>query len=135
MAHKLKSFWIKKLLIVHCKISAQEFYLTVYLFMYRINYTVMKGSPYMEYFENMANAEDELYKKWKVMKQQWFFFSSSMINNNNKALLSKYQSGFLRLCMNFSYRKLPWTAPLIRRDTAYGTILLESNTHTFWRWM
>ncbi len=31
----------------------------------RINYTVMGGSPYMEYFVNMAGAEDELYKKWK----------------------------------------------------------------------
>ena len=31
----------------------------------RINYTVVAGSPYMEYFKNMAGAEDELYKKWK----------------------------------------------------------------------
>ena len=31
----------------------------------RINYTVVEGSPYMEYFQNMAGAEDELYKKWK----------------------------------------------------------------------
>ena len=31
----------------------------------KINYTVVEGSPYMEYFVNMAGAEDELYKKWK----------------------------------------------------------------------
>lgn len=31
----------------------------------KINYTVVSNSPYMEYFENMAGAEDELYKKWK----------------------------------------------------------------------
>lgn len=31
----------------------------------RINYTVVANSPYMEYFVNMASAEDELYRKWK----------------------------------------------------------------------
>ena len=31
----------------------------------KINYTVVANSPYMEYFQNMAGAEDELYKKWK----------------------------------------------------------------------
>lgn len=31
----------------------------------KINYTVVGGSPYLEYFQNMAGAEDELYKKWK----------------------------------------------------------------------
>ena len=31
----------------------------------KINYTVMKDSPYLEYFENMANAEEALYSKWK----------------------------------------------------------------------
>ncbi len=34
----------------------------------RINYSVVADSPYMEYFVNMAGAEDELYKKWKVCK-------------------------------------------------------------------
>ena len=33
----------------------------------KINYTVMKDSPYLEYFENMANAEEALYSKWKEM--------------------------------------------------------------------
>ena len=31
----------------------------------RINYTVVKGSPYHQYFKNMAGAEYELYQKWK----------------------------------------------------------------------
>ena len=31
----------------------------------KINYTTVADSPYLEYFENMAGAEDELYKKWK----------------------------------------------------------------------
>ena len=31
----------------------------------RINYTVVANSPYMEYFKNMAGAEEELYRKWK----------------------------------------------------------------------
>ena len=31
----------------------------------RINYSVVANSPYMEYFKNMAGAEEELYKKWK----------------------------------------------------------------------
>ena len=31
----------------------------------RINYTVVKDTVYYDYFENMANAEEELYQKWK----------------------------------------------------------------------
>ena len=31
----------------------------------RINYTTTNNSPYLEYFKNMAGAEDELYRKWK----------------------------------------------------------------------
>ncbi len=31
----------------------------------KINYTVVSESPYFEYFENMASAEEELYKVWK----------------------------------------------------------------------
>ena len=31
----------------------------------KINYSVVADSPYMEYFQNMAGAEEELYKKWK----------------------------------------------------------------------
>jgi len=31
----------------------------------KINYTVLKDSPYMEYFKNMANAEEDLYRVWK----------------------------------------------------------------------
>ncbi len=33
----------------------------------KINYTVVEGSPYYEYFNNMASAEEDLYKKWKDM--------------------------------------------------------------------
>ena len=33
----------------------------------KINYTVVDGSPYYEYFKNMASAEEDLYKKWKDM--------------------------------------------------------------------
>ena len=33
----------------------------------KINYTVVEGSPYYEYFKNMASAEEDLYKKWKDM--------------------------------------------------------------------
>ena len=33
----------------------------------RINYTVVKDSPYYEYFKNMANAEEDLYNVWKKM--------------------------------------------------------------------
>ena len=33
----------------------------------KINYTVVKDSPYYEYFKNMASAEEDLYKKWKDM--------------------------------------------------------------------
>ena len=33
----------------------------------KINYTVVEGSPYYEYFKNMAGAEEDLYKKWKDM--------------------------------------------------------------------
>lgn len=33
----------------------------------KINYTVVEGSPYYEYFKNMASAEEELYNKWKDM--------------------------------------------------------------------
>jgi ionotropic glutamate receptor len=31
----------------------------------RINYSAVADSPYMEYFKNMAGAEEELYRKWK----------------------------------------------------------------------
>ncbi len=31
----------------------------------KINYTVVKDSPYFEYFKNMAGAEEELYRVWK----------------------------------------------------------------------
>lgn len=31
----------------------------------KINYTTTANSPYLQYFENMAGAEDELYRKWK----------------------------------------------------------------------
>ena len=31
----------------------------------RINYTTVSDSPYLEYFKNMAGAEEELYRKWK----------------------------------------------------------------------
>jgi len=31
----------------------------------KINYTVVRDSPYMEYFQNMANAEEDLYRVWK----------------------------------------------------------------------
>ena len=31
----------------------------------KINYTVVKGSPYYEYFQNMASAEEDLYRVWK----------------------------------------------------------------------
>ncbi len=31
----------------------------------RIRYTTTANSPYLEYFKNMAGAEDELYRKWK----------------------------------------------------------------------
>jgi ionotropic glutamate receptor len=33
----------------------------------RINYTVTAGTSYMEYFVNMAGAEEELYNKWKEL--------------------------------------------------------------------
>ena len=33
----------------------------------RINYTTVKDTVYFEYFENMANAEEELYQKWKEL--------------------------------------------------------------------
>ena len=33
----------------------------------RINYTVVNDSAYMEYFVNMAGAEEELYNKWKEL--------------------------------------------------------------------
>ncbi len=33
----------------------------------RINYTVVANTTYMEYFENMAGAEEELYHKWKEL--------------------------------------------------------------------
>ena len=33
----------------------------------KINYTVVEDSPYYEYFQNMASAEEDLYKKWKDM--------------------------------------------------------------------
>ena len=33
----------------------------------RINYTVIENTSYMEYFENMAGAEEELYHKWKEL--------------------------------------------------------------------
>ena len=33
----------------------------------KINYTVVEDSPYFEYFQNMASAEEDLYKKWKDM--------------------------------------------------------------------
>eukprot|EP00095_Tigriopus_kingsejongensis_P001374 snap_masked-scaffold1253_size52701-processed-gene-0.2 protein:Tk01374 transcript:snap_masked-scaffold1253_size52701-processed-gene-0.2-mRNA-1 annotation:"ionotropic receptor 8a" len=33
----------------------------------RINYTVVSNTTYMEYFVNMAGAEDELYHKWKEL--------------------------------------------------------------------
>ena len=33
----------------------------------KINYTVVEGSSYYEYFQNMASAEKNLYKKWKDM--------------------------------------------------------------------
>lgn len=33
----------------------------------RINYTVVKDTSYMEYFVNMAGAEEELYHKWKEL--------------------------------------------------------------------
>ena len=41
------------------------FLLIFLMFVFRINYTVVQGSPYLEYFQNMASAEDELYNKWK----------------------------------------------------------------------
>ena len=28
---------------------------------------MVEGSPYYEYFKNMASAEEDLYKKWKDM--------------------------------------------------------------------
>ena len=31
----------------------------------KIKYTVVENTPYYEYFQNMASAERELYKKWK----------------------------------------------------------------------
>ena len=31
----------------------------------RINYTTVLNSTYLEYFKNMAGAEEELYRKWK----------------------------------------------------------------------
>ena len=31
----------------------------------KINYTVVRDSPYYEYFKNMASAEEELYRVWK----------------------------------------------------------------------
>ena len=31
----------------------------------KINYTVVQNSPYLEYFKNMAGAEEDLYKVWK----------------------------------------------------------------------
>lgn len=33
----------------------------------KINYTVVSQTPYLEYFENMASAEEELYLKWKEL--------------------------------------------------------------------
>ena len=30
-----------------------------------IIFNIVKDSPYMQYFINMAGAEEELYKKWK----------------------------------------------------------------------
>jgi len=36
-----------------------------------VNYTVLEGSPTMEYFKNMAGAEEELYRKWKVKIFEW----------------------------------------------------------------
>lgn len=33
----------------------------------RINYTVVENTTYMEYFVNMAGAEEELYHKWKEL--------------------------------------------------------------------
>ena len=33
----------------------------------KINYTVVEGSSYYEYFQNMASAEKNLYEKWKDM--------------------------------------------------------------------
>ncbi|XP_023336240.1 ionotropic receptor 25a isoform X2 [Eurytemora carolleeae] len=33
----------------------------------QVNYTVLEGSPTMEYFKNMAGAEEELYRKWKEL--------------------------------------------------------------------
>lgn len=31
----------------------------------KINYTVVRDSPFYEYFSNMASAEEDLYKVWK----------------------------------------------------------------------
>ena len=33
----------------------------------KINYTVVEGSSYYEYFKNQASAEKDLYEKWKDM--------------------------------------------------------------------
>ena len=33
----------------------------------KINYTVVANSSYMEYFRNMANAEEDLYRVWKEL--------------------------------------------------------------------
>ena len=33
----------------------------------KINYTVVANSPYYEYFDNMASAEEDLYRVWKEL--------------------------------------------------------------------
>ena len=33
----------------------------------KINYTAVRDSPYLQYFKNMAGAEEELYLKWKEL--------------------------------------------------------------------
>ena len=38
----------------------------------KINYTVMRDSPYMEYFLNMASAEEDLYR-WDIWHQETLF--------------------------------------------------------------
>ena len=75
----------------------------------KINYTVVEGSPYYEYFKNMASAEEDLYKKWKDMTLSsnvdqarygfFFFFFFFFAMNQNYFKYFKINSNFPRILL------------------------------------
>ena len=82
----------------------------------RINYTVVSNTTYMEYFENMAGAEEELYQKWKELTL------------DSKGNPSKYRVWDYPIREQYTHilRVVQETGPVISVDDGFKNVLANT---------